>query len=452
MSGGAGAMVGGTVVVGGGLAGLVAARRLARSGPVVLVEQADRLGGRVASGPIAGVQVDTGAESFASRGGTVAALARELGLGDALVEPMPGGAWVALADRTVPLPAGGVLGIPGVPLADDVRRVVDWPGSIRAYADRLLPVLKIGRYDRLGPLVRARMGERVLTRLVAPVVESVYGADPDAVSVDAIAPGLNAAITTTGSLSSAVLQLRAAAPAGAAVQGLAGGVFRLVEALATDCTAAGVELRTATRVLGLHPAPGGWTVVTRDADLVVSRVVVATDGAGALQLLADAAPAVAALPPPEPADTRAVLLAVDAPALDARPRGSGVLRAAEVEDVRATALTHVTAKWAWVGERLPAGRHVLRLSYRGAEPVPDQVVLADASRLLGMELPAPIDRVDVRWRDSAPPLDPRTLAVRDAALGALPPGLALAGSWLHGTGLASVVAGAEGAAAGLVPR
>jgi oxygen-dependent protoporphyrinogen oxidase len=441
-----------SVVLGGGIAGLVAARRLARSGPVVLLEQSDRLGGRVAAAGLAGIDVDTGAESFATRGGTVAALARDVGLGDAVVDPLPGGAWIALADRTVPLPAGGVLGIPGVPLADDVRRVVDWPGSLRAYLDRVLPVLKIGRYDRLGPLVRARMGERVLMRLVAPVVESVYGVDPDAVSLDAIAPGLNAAITATGSLSSAVLQLRAAAPAGGAVQGLTGGMRRLVDALAAECAGAGVELRTGTRVLGLHPLPGGWTVVTPEEDLVVGRVVVAVDGASALPLLADAVPGLAALPVPEPADSRVVLIVVDAPALDARPRGSGVLRAAEVTDVRATALTHVTAKWSWVGDRLPASRHVLRLSYRGADAVPDGTVVSDAARLLGVPLPAPVDRVDAAWRDSLPPLDPRTRALREAVTAAGPPGLGVAGSWMHGTGLASVVAGAERVAAALAIR
>jgi oxygen-dependent protoporphyrinogen oxidase len=181
------------------------------------------------------------------------------------------------------------------------------------------------------------------------------------------------------------------------------------------------------------------------------RVVVAVDGGAALPLLQEAVPATAPLPRPEPADTRAVLLAVDAPALDARPRGSGVLRAAEVGDVRATALTHVTAKWGWVGERLPAGRHVLRLSYRGSEPVPEATALADASRLLGVDLPEPVDRADVAWRDSAPPLDPRTRALRDA-VAAPPAGLAVAGSWVSGTGLASVVVGAQRAAEALALR
>ena len=134
-------MSGTAVVVGGGVAGLVAARRLALQGrTVVLLERSELLGGRVASGTVAGVAADTGAESFAVRGGVVRALVAELGLGDALVEPR-GSAWVALADRTVPLPSGGVLGIPGSPLAEDVRRVIDGRGAVRAYADRLVPVL-----------------------------------------------------------------------------------------------------------------------------------------------------------------------------------------------------------------------------------------------------------------------------------------------------------------------
>jgi oxygen-dependent protoporphyrinogen oxidase len=116
--------------------------------------------------------------------------------------------------------------------------------------------------------------------------------------------------------------------------------------------------------------------------------------------------------------------------------------------VCATALTHVTGKWAWTGEALPAGRHVVRLAYRGSEPVPDAVVVADAVRLLGVDLPDPVDRVDAAWRDSAPPLDRRTRALR-AAVGTPPPGLAVAGSWVSGTGLASVVAGAERAVGAL---
>lgn len=446
-------MSGTAVVVGGGVGGLVVARRLALQGSrVVLLERSGVLGGRVAAGSIAGVVADTGAESFAVRGGTVRGLIGELGLGGALVEPR-GSAWVALADRTVPLPAGGVLGIPGSPLAEDVRQVIDGGGSARAYLDRLLPVLKVGRYERLGPLVRGRMGPRVLERLVAPVVESVYGVDAETVPVDAIAPRLNAAITLSGSLSAAVLHLRGAAPAGSAVQGLAGGVHRLVDALAEDLARRGVTLRLGAEVIGVHPQPegAGFTVVTPGADIEADVVVIAADGASALDLLRDAAPRVAGLPRPVPAVSRSVLLAVDDPRLDLMPRGSGVLRAAGRTDVTATALTHVTAKWPWMAERLPTGRHLLRLAYRGAAVPSETRVAADAAALLGLVPASIVDRLDTVWVDTAPPLAAETRAAH-AALSAtpLPGGLAVTGSWRTGTGLASVVAGADatGRAAG----
>lgn len=442
-------MSGAAVVVGGGVAGLVAARRLALEGSsVVLLERSDRLGGRVASGTVAGVTADTGAESFAVRGGTVGALVAELKLGDAVVEPR-GSAWVALADRTVPLPSGGLLGIPGSPLAEDVRRVIDGRGAVRAYADRLVPVLKVGRYERLGPLVRGRMGPRVLERLVAPVVESVYGVDAETVPVDAIAPRLNAAITLAGSLSAAVLHLRGAAPAGSAVQGLAGGVARLVDALVADLERFGVDVRLNAEVIGVHPQPSGpgFTVVTPREDVRADVVVIAADGAAALDLLRDCAPEVAGMPRPEPAVSRSVLLAVDDPRLDAMPRGSGVLRAAGRTDVAATALTHVTAKWPWAAEALPPGRHLIRLAYRGGGEPPETRVAADAAALLGLVPTTIVDRLDTVWVDTAPPLAAETRAANEALAAApLPEGLAVTGSWRTGTGLASVVAGADAAA------
>jgi Protoporphyrinogen oxidase len=133
------------IVVGGGIAGLVAARDIARPGFVVTVlEAADAVGGSVAGHEVAGIRLDSGAESFATRGGAVAALISELGLDDEVARPNPAGAWLRLADRTVPLPKAGLLGIPSSPLASDVVRAIGWGGALRAYLDRLMPVMKIG--------------------------------------------------------------------------------------------------------------------------------------------------------------------------------------------------------------------------------------------------------------------------------------------------------------------
>ncbi|RMI02404.1 FAD-dependent oxidoreductase, partial [Cellulomonas triticagri] len=180
------------LVVGGGVAGLVAARELALAGLRPLVVEAWRTaGGVVGVHEVDGLRLDAGAESFATRGGSVAALADELGLSDRVVTPSPHGAWVRLPHGAGPLPRTGLLGIPADPWAPDVRRTIGALGSLRASVDRLLPA-SVGTAPggSLGSLVRTRAGRRVLDRLVRPVVAGVHAAEPDDVAVDAVAPGL----------------------------------------------------------------------------------------------------------------------------------------------------------------------------------------------------------------------------------------------------------------------
>ncbi|WP_425845188.1 protoporphyrinogen oxidase [Agrococcus sp. TSP3-2-1] len=280
----AGAPTHDTIVVGAGVAGLTVAHDLAGRGYRVLVlEASERLGG-VASGiEVDGLALDAGAESFATRGGAVAELAAELGLADDIVSPNPAGAWLQLPGRAVPLPKQTLLGIPAVPLARDVIDALGWGGAVRAYADRLMPVLKIGKDEALGPLVRRRMGRKALDRLVAPLAGGVYSADPDLLDIAVVAPGLNNAITRAGSLSGAValvLEERAgsakqAGKPGSAVQGIRGGIHRLTAALAERARAHHAELRTGVRVLSAAKTAIGWSVQTDAGSFAASSLVVA---------------------------------------------------------------------------------------------------------------------------------------------------------------------------------
>ncbi|OZB89657.1 MAG: protoporphyrinogen oxidase, partial [Microbacterium sp. 14-71-5] len=121
-------------VIGGGVAGLVAAESIAAIGAHATVFEAqERAGGAVRSGEADGLVFDAGAESFAVRGGHVRALLSDLGLDHRVVSPEPGGAWVAgIPGGAAPLPQGGLLGIPANPFAEDVRRVIGWNGTWRA--------------------------------------------------------------------------------------------------------------------------------------------------------------------------------------------------------------------------------------------------------------------------------------------------------------------------------
>src|SRR5512141_474263 len=91
----AGAATQTAVVVGGGVSGLLAARELARAGiRTTVLEASGAWGGCVGSHVVAGLTLDSGAESFATRSSAVADLAGELALPGKIVAPQPGGAWV----------------------------------------------------------------------------------------------------------------------------------------------------------------------------------------------------------------------------------------------------------------------------------------------------------------------------------------------------------------------
>ena len=489
------------VVVGGGISGLVAARELAASGHRVQLHEAGPVfGGCVGLHEVAGLALDAGAESFATRSTAVADLLGELGLGDDIVTPEPGGAWLYLkrgAENVVlPLPATGILGIPGDPWAEEVRRAVGRAGALRAAADLITPVSKkILEGDMsLGALVRSRMGSAVLENLVTPVVSGVHSADPDTLDVDAIAPGLRAAVHKHGSLARAVAAMRAAAPAGSAVASVSGGMNRLAAALVADLKAAGVQLHANSPVAGIAPGAGGTgfrielapraaaASAAKDAkhekesrherherqaheagaagagqrrEVLADRLVMATGGETAVDLLRGIDAGFAEHRPAPGAGISLVTLVVDKPELDDAPRGTGLLVAPTVDDVGAKALTHATAKWHWLGDESGPGSHVLRLSYGRLNDVASALVnaddsslrnaaLKDASVLLGIEITAgDILGFDVVRYSGALPFATTGHAKRVALireLAATHQGLDIVGAWLAGTGLASVIA------------
>jgi oxygen-dependent protoporphyrinogen oxidase len=401
------------LVVGGGMAGLVAARDLAAGGmSVVLLEAGDRLGGKVCRHTVAGIELDAGAESFANRRGIVAGLAAELDL--TVVAPLAEGAWLKPASgNPVHLPHTSFLGIPGTPLARDVIAVIGRRAALRAELDSVMPGLVGSKDPTLGGLVRKRMGSEVLERLVAPIVMGIHSRHPDDLEVDVVAPGLRAALIAGGSLAQAVRSLRAASPAGSAVSGVQGGMAMFVERLQRDLERNGGTVR-----LG-----AGVTTVDRHGVLLGSGERLEADHV------------VLATPLGAASDSTIVLatLVVDDGALDGAPRGTGLLVAAGARGISAKALTHATAKWSWLAAELPPHRHVVRLSYNA--PAPDGLeerARLDAEALLGVSIPieSVIGFDVVEW----PAVPPRPQPVE---------GVTMVGESVSGTGLAAVISHAR---------
>jgi oxygen-dependent protoporphyrinogen oxidase len=400
------------VVVGGGIAGLVIARKLLIEGKsVTLLEAGSRLGGSISRHVVGGIALDAGAESFATRGGTVEKLVRDLGLGDQIVAPNPAGAWLQpAAGPAVPLPATSLLGIPGSPVAVDVIAVIGQGAALRAFAlDAMLPGTVGAKSATLGELVRRRMGDDVLEKLVAPIVNGVHSASPDDLDLDRVAPHLRAALRREGSLARAVRSLRAASPAGSAVAGISGGIARIVDALVADLERFGADIRLNTPVRSVTVGSA-----TTDDDVLGGHIVVATSGV------------LAPVATPDRVVTLATLV-VDQPALDAAPRGTGVLVANGAPGIRAKALTHATAKWPWLAD-VADGKHVLRLSYGEDHANLAEIARTDAASLLGIAIEpgAVVDFARVQWA--------RTTAVESA-----PDGVTLVGEGIAGTGLANII-------------
>ena len=384
-----------SVVIGGGPAGLLAAYELLKRGDAVTVlEASPTLGGRVSRLELDGLTLDAGAESFATRGGAVAKLTAELGL--SVGQPAAKPAWVVAPGNAYPLPATGWLGIPTRPLDKDVRKIVGSAAAVHASLEPHRELGEIADDISIGTLVRSRLGDEIAEKLVAPVLQGVYSRPLDALKLADIAPGLPQELREAGSLIKLAEGKRAVSPAGSAVQGVEGGMWKLTAALTDAMTEAGGRLVTSAAAERLTFDNGAWHITAGGGRVVGDRVVIAVPDAGSLvpggRVVAGDRKQVAI-----------VTLVLDAAVLDSAPRGTGVLALDGV--ARAKALTHSTAKWPWLAASA-RGRHVVRLSYSVDDPREDLAAgaLADAARLLGVELQTDQLRAAATtyWADASP--------------------------------------------------
>lgn len=430
------------VIVGGGIAGLTIAWELARAGrDVVLLEASDDAGGMLRRGTASGLEVDLGAESFATRTTGVADLVADARLPVQLIEPAPGGAHVAFRRRSgrvdrAPLPRRALVGMPADPLAADVVRILGRRGARRAAQERLLP-MPPGAEPSLAELTASRFGARVTSRLVEPLCRSVYSQSAESVRLSALHPVLWEKAQALGSLTAAVDALAPAVRAGSAVRGVEGGLWRIAAELEAVALRAGAVIRTGTPVRAVTAT----SVDLDDETLSAGVVVIATGPTAAASLLGvDVAPA-----PP----VGLVVAEVASDGFDAFPVGSGVIAAPDV-DCAAKALTHVDAKWEWAAAALPAGTHLVRLSAQEGRhgELTDAAGAATAIRTLtGVRVsPADVRRViPVAWPDAVATPSARGAVTEAAATR----GIRLAGAVAAGTGLASVIPHARALAAAL---
>jgi oxygen-dependent protoporphyrinogen oxidase len=444
-------------IIGGGIAGLAASVRLRDLLPeqteIILYEQSGALGGKLRTGELGGRRVERGAESFLNSGSdggesAAVALARRLGLGDALVHPAARPAALALGGRLAPIPGGTLVGVPGdLSALDGVALPVSG-----ADADRGRPLLAPGEDVAVGALVRERYGDEVVDRLVEPMLGGVYAGRADRLSLRVTMPQLAATAETEHTLAGAVRAAQARSrrvPGRPVFAAVGGGMSRLVEAAAVAGGARimlGMPVRELTRA-----SEGRWKLtfgpVPAPQTEVVDAVILAVPAKPAARLLGEAGAEVEAL---EYASVALAALAL--PAGVQLPDLSGFLVPAG-EGTLVKAATFFTTKWPHLAA--PDGPVIVRVSLgRAGEEarlqLDDASLLATARRelgeLIGAALPEPTESWVQRWGGGLPQYAPGHAERVARVRAGLPDGLALAGAAFDGVGIPVCVASGERAA------
>lgn len=418
------------VVVGAGISGLTAARDLVTAGhDVVVLEAADRPGGKIRRHEVGGVLVDVGAEAMIARRPEGVGLARDVGLD--LVHPAVQSSRVWTRGALRPLPRT-LLGWPLDLDELEASGILSADGVVRArhqYA---------GGHDgdvSVGELVGDRFGDEVVDRLVEPLLGGVYAGHARAISARAAAPQL---LALAGGAPAPVPD-----PTSPVFAAPRGGMGALVDALA-----AGLDVRTGATVRSVRRHGRGFVVEGEQVD----GVVLATPAAPTARLLADLAPAAA----DELATLRYASVVVatfvfdpaDVP--DAVRTASGFL-VPPVDGRRIKASTFSSSKWGLDHDvvllRTSLGRvgEVTTLQRPDAELVADS--LADVREATGLAA-APLDTHVQRWGGGLPQYEvghlDRVARIRGAVSAV--PGIAVAGAAYDGVGIAACIASGHAAA------
>ncbi|MFI9767953.1 protoporphyrinogen oxidase [Streptomyces sp. NPDC052415] len=445
------------VVIGAGIAGLAAAHRLLAGGSrVTVLEAADRIGGKLLPGEIAGVRVDLGAESMLARRPEAVGLAREAGLAERLQPPATATASLWTRGALRPMPKGHVMGVPGTAAA--LAGVLSDEGLARIEREAELPRTEVGDDVAVGAYVAERLGREVVDRLVEPLLGGVYAGDAYRISMRSAVPQLFQAAQAHDSLTEAVRAVQATAAAaqqsGPVFMGIDGGIGTLALAVAQAVRARGGEIRTGAPVTGLRREPDGWRVVTGDRTLHADAVVVAVPARAAAGLLRAEAPAAATeLAAVEYASMALVTLAYRR-ADTALPDGSGFL-VPPVDGRTIKASTFASHKWAWIADQDPdvlvlrtsLGRYGETEILQREDTDLVEVSRRDLKAATGLDATPLATRV-TRWTDGLPQYPvghhARVARIREH-LGKVP-GLAVCGAAYDGVGIPACIASAYAAA------
>ena len=452
-------------IIGGGISGLAAAYRLrARQGPggplsLRVFEACDRLGGTIQTERV-GAEVpgdcmcEAGADSMITSKPAAIELCRELGLGDALVEPRSREGFSVVHEQQLhPLPRGFQLIAPTERWPLLRSSLFSWPGKLRMLREPHAPASDDpGADESVESFVVRRFGREAFERVAEPVLGGLFVADATQLSAARTLGPFAELEHRFGSVLRGLRDSSRASSSPAQVS-LKDGLGSLVERLSEQLPSSWIELGCGVEKLWPLP-PGGWRIETARGNWEAHRLLLACPAPKCSALLSGAVPTLAStLSELRFASCVTVNLVYRRARVVRLPNDFGFF-VPRTEPNHILAATYASEKFA---ARAPGDYIVVRTFQggaldRAAVDLDDETLIerahADLARLIGVSGPPRASSL-TRFREAIPQFEIGHAArvVRLERQVEKHQGLYLAGSALGAYGLADCVASGEAVAA-----
>ena len=452
-------------VIGGGIAGLAAAYRMATEAlkrklalDVQVLESSGRFGGTIRTSREAGCLMELGPDCFLSSKPEGVALCKELGLERDLIgtNEEHRRSFILRGDALLPVPPGFYLLAPASMVPFLKTPIFSWAGKLRMGLDLLIPRGGGNGDETLASFVRRRLGREALERMAQPMVAGIYSADPEELSLEATFPQFLEMERRDRSIIVGLRRRMKAAKGADSTSGPRYGLFvslrdgmgSLVDALLERIPKD--SLRAGRAAVGMARSGKRWRVELEGRDAIeTDAVCLATPARPAARILGAVAPRLAEELDGIPYGSMGTLNLVLRRDRVRHPLDGMGFVVPAVEGRRLSACSFSSTKFA---ERTPEGRVLLRAFFKeaagvetAADPGEDiEPIIAELRAILGIQ-GEPEASLLARYPGSMPQYRvghlERVARIEEGA-DALP-NFALAGSGYRGVGIPDCVASAN---------
>ncbi len=435
------------VVVGGGISGLAAAYQLLTNGyNVSVIEASAAIGGKISTVEIAGVPIDGGPDAFLVREPEMKELCSSLGIADDLVAPVSRSAKIWVDGSMQALPKSQFLGIPLDLEELSSLNLISPEGIAIAQNDLTAKDNARDGDETVGSLIRRRLGDEVMEKLVGPLLGGINAGDPDKISLKSGVPYLASAATFDHSLIRSIQKFIRTSnrnPETPVFLTHPGGLGKVVDALGKELEG---KVILNEQIQSVHAKDRQWILEGQKGSYEADSVILATPSYISGSIIETTNGKIANLLSSIKYASMAFALFAF-PSKEIRPfDGSGFL-VAKSEGLLMTACSWSSSKWKHLGDkeatfvRVSAGRadDERVLSFDNEELT--STLLKELSQIVDIQA-TPMESEVIRWPKSFPQyeighsdkVNHIQKLLRDEA-----PGIFVAGAAFNGLGLSACI-------------